>query len=155
MAQSDGTGMEISAADDHPVDRAKGLLFFVVGMVLAIAAIGGGIRTRGFIRDAYAAQGVVVALNAGSSHPEIEFTAASGEKISYPQGGMIFGYQKGDRVRVLYYPKDPSAYPCVDDFGALWFGSMLPGVIGLSFLVVGFALLKGSRRALRGAQRPS
>jgi hypothetical protein len=139
MAQSDGTG-KVSSAD--PVARAKGLLFFVLGAMLAVVAISIGIRTIGFIHDAESAPGVVVNLDFGGSHPQIAFTPMNGERVSYPQGGMIFGYKKGDRVRVLYYPKDPAAYPCIDDFGALWFSSMMPGFIGLTFLIVGFAQMR-------------
>ena len=139
MAQSDSAG-NISTAD--PLARAKGLLFFVLGVMLTIVAISAGIRTGGFIHDADAAPGVVVSVEFGSSHPQIAFTPKDGERISYPQGGMIFGYKKGDRVRVLYYPKDPAAYACIDDFGALWFASMMPGAIGLTFLIVGYTQMR-------------
>lgn len=147
MAQSDSTG-NISIAD--PVARAKGLLFFVLGVMLTVVAISAGIRTSGFIHDADASPGVVVAVPFGGSHPQIAFTPMNGTRISYPQGGMIFGYKKGDRVRVLYYPKDPAAYPCVDDFGALWFSCMMPGFIGLTFLIVGFTQM---RSKMRGTQQ--
>jgi hypothetical protein len=139
--------MEISRSNDATIDLAKGWLFVVVGVVLVAGAIASGFSTREFVRNSSVAPGVVVSLNAGGSHPEIEFTPVSGDKVSYPQGGMIFGYQKGDRVRVLYNPKDPSADPCVDDFGALWFWSILPGLIGLAFAVAGTAQIKGAGKS--------
>jgi Protein of unknown function (DUF3592) len=111
-----------------------GVLFVLLGIGLLIAAVTFAARTHGFKRDAAAAEGVVVRLNAGGSHPQIEFTTAAGQTISYPQGGFLFGYQPGDRVRVLYSPGEPARTACVDAFGALWFTSLLLGAMGLCFV---------------------
>lgn len=92
---------------------------------------------RSFLQKALSAPGVVSSLNAGGSHPEIEFTTASGEKISYAQGGLIFGYRPGQNVRVLYHPEDPRLSACVDAFGALWFAPLILLGLGLAVLVVG------------------
>ena len=90
----------------------------------------------------------MVRFNAGGSHPQIEFTAASGEKVSYPQGGVISGYHEGYRVRVVYYAKDPAAYPCVDNFGALWGSTTMIGVMGIVFFTSGFMLVRGANKLL-------
>ncbi|KIH82735.1 hypothetical protein UCMB321_3512 [Pseudomonas batumici] len=80
-------------------------------------------------------------MNAGGSHPEIAFTTRSGEKISYPQGGIIFGYQQNQPVRVYYLPEQPAGSAVVDDPGALWGPSGLLGCLGLMFTFVGLAIV--------------
>ncbi len=74
-----------------------------------------------FVKNAARAPGIVSALNAGGSHPQIEFVSQAGTAVSYPQGGLIFGYRTGDAVQVLYRPADPRRTACIDSFGALWF----------------------------------
>lgn len=86
----------------------------VIGLAISISV------TREFLDHAVTAQGRVVALNAGGSHPQIEFTNNRGEPISYPQGGWIGGYKVGDQVTVLYLPNSPNPRPTVDRFGAVW-----------------------------------
>src|SRR5262249_35098816 len=92
-------------------------------------------------RTAIRAEGVVVRLNAGGSHPQIDFTAASGAKISYPQGGLIFGYRPGQKVRVLYNPNNPGKTACIDTTGALWAVPILLAGIGLFLALTGFVNL--------------
>jgi hypothetical protein len=126
----------------------QGLLIAFLGLVLL--AIAGYLASEryGFLSRAQTAPGVVKALNAGGSHPQIEFTTASGEAVSYPQGGMIYGYQIGQPVQVFYRPEKPPATAVINDLGALWGTSALLGVIGLIFALAG--LLKFSR----GKRRP-
>jgi hypothetical protein len=88
-------------------------------------------------RTSLVADGVVTQLNFGGSHPQIEFTTRSGERVSYPQGGLIFGYREGDRVRVRYREADPSNSASLDSFGAIWFVPILLGGIGLICSVTG------------------
>ncbi len=73
-----------------------------------------------FLEVAQAVDGQVERLNAGGSHPQVAFTTATGQRISYPQGGMIFGYEPGQPVRVLYDPARLRLEPVLDTFGALW-----------------------------------
>lgn len=84
-------------------------------------------------------------MNAGGSHPQIDFTSVSGERISYPQGGFIFGYQVGEPVRVLYEAGRPAASAIVDDAGALWGNSAFLCGFGALFGIVGFRGLLGLR----------
>ena len=70
-----------------------------------------------FLPQAQRAPGVVTKLNAGGSHPEIEFTSADNQVISYPQGGMISGYEVGQPVQVLYLAEDPEMTAVVNDRG--------------------------------------
>lgn len=119
--------------------------FSLLGLGLLLA---GGFKTverYHFLRTAQEAQGTVSALNAGGSHPQIDFTSVSGERISYPQGGFIFGYQVGEPVRVLYEAGRPAASAIVDDAGALWGNSAFLCGFGALFGIVGFRGLLGLR----------
>ena len=120
-----------------------GALFIIIGVGLLAGAVAFGTSKRAFIREATIADGVVSRLNAGGSHPQIEFTTASGQRIEYPQGGLIFGYHPGDRVRVLYKHDDPSQSACIDAFGALWFTPILLCVLGFPCLIGGLLSVTG------------
>jgi hypothetical protein len=115
----------------------KGVLPMLVGVALLVAAAVLGARTRTFVHSAVAVKGVVESLNAGGSHPQIQFTTPSGERISYPQGGLIFGYKPGQEVRVLFDPHNPASTARIDTIGALWFDSILLSLLGLAFLAAG------------------
>jgi hypothetical protein len=116
-----------------------GVTFLVCGAVLVSVALALAAGRRDFVRTASVANGVVVRRNAGGSHPQIEFLTGSGQKVSYPQGGLIFGYKPGDNVRVRYDPAVPGTSACIDAFGALWAFPLFLGGIGLLFLVFGLA----------------
>lgn len=116
----------------------RGLAFGAVGLLMLVV-VGVEVNHRlAFLRDAQIADGHVERLNAGGSHPQVAFTTAAGERVSYPQGGMIFGYEPGQAVRVLYRPERPSLEPALDSFGALWGMTLMVALIGLTF--VGIAL---------------
>ena len=68
---------------------------------------------------AASAPGLVVKLDAGGVHPEIRFTTAAGQVVECPQGGMIWGYQVGDRVELLYEPANPFSSAVINRPGAL------------------------------------
>ncbi|OWP51089.1 DUF3592 domain-containing protein [Pseudomonas nitroreducens] len=127
----------------RPAEVMRGLLFGVIGLVcLAIVAYEVVDRVQ-FLRNARVADGQVESLNAGGSHPQVAFTTDGGQRISYPQNGLIFGYQQGQSVRVLYLPERAQASAIVDDFGALWGMTALLGLLGAAFAGVGLhSLLK-------------
>ncbi|MGA4637356.1 DUF3592 domain-containing protein [Pseudomonas solani] len=126
---------------DTPLPRLKGGLFALIGIaLLAAMAIQTSSRV-GFLQSALEADGNVVALNAGGSHPEIEFTDGTGTRISYPQGGWIYGYQVGMPVKVHYQADAPATSAVVDDFGALWGTSAFLGLLGSIFTVTGLMTL--------------
>jgi hypothetical protein len=117
--------------------RLGSVLFTVAGAILLAIAIYNAWNTFGFLRSAVRANGTVAALNAGGSHPQIAFQTATGEAISYPQGGLIFGMTPGDAVTVLYLADNPKLTATIDAVGALWFSTILTGGLGAVFLLAG------------------
>ncbi|SAI24392.1 Protein of uncharacterised function (DUF3592) [Bordetella ansorpii] len=124
----------------------RALLFTLVGLFL-VASTGYLCYERAqFIRHSQVADGRVVKLNAGGSHPQIEFDTADNQRISYPQGGMIFGYEAGRQVKVRYLAENPQATAVLDTFGALWGMDAMMGAVGFIFLALGLSSV------LRGGQ---
>ena len=127
-------------------DRLKGGVFAVVGLGVITGAAFGAVSTHHFVQMAAHAPGVVTRLNAGGSHPEIRFTAAAGQIVSYPQSGMISGYRPGERVSVLYDPRDPGDSPCLNAFGTLWLDWIMLLGLGAVFVGVGTLLMFGKAK---------
>ncbi|MCF7534112.1 DUF3592 domain-containing protein [Pseudomonas petrae] len=109
----------------------RSLIFGLAGVVMLAIAGSMAYWRYEFLSQAQRAPGVVSKLNAGGSHPEIEFTSADNQVISYAQGGMISGYEVGQPVQVLYLAEDPKMTAVIEDQGALWGDSALIGLIGL------------------------
>ena len=109
-------------------------IFLGVGIVLLGVAAITALNNWHWVQRSAVAPGRVAGLNAGGSHPEIAFTAASGEKISYPQGGLVAGWRVGDVVPVRYDPTKPSRDPCIDRVLAIW-------TVPLAFLFAGLVAI--------------
>ena len=75
--------------DNSALHGSKSIVSTLVGVGLMISAVCWAVFTWQFVTRAASAQGVVVKLNVGGAHPQIRFTAAAGEVVEYPQGGMI------------------------------------------------------------------
>ncbi|MGS7252940.1 DUF3592 domain-containing protein [Pseudomonas sp. SK] len=114
-------------------DLLRALVFLPLGLCLLYLTLWLVDDRLGFLAQAQRAQGTVSALNAGGSHPQIDFTDATGKVTSYPESGLIFGYAVGDQVGVLYRPEAPAASAIIDDRGALWGASLLAGLFALVF----------------------
>ncbi|MET3674596.1 MULTISPECIES: DUF3592 domain-containing protein [unclassified Pseudomonas] len=114
-------------------DLLRALVFIPLGLCLLSLTLWLVEDRLGFVAQAQRAQGNVSALNAGGSHPQIDFTDTTGNVISYPESGLIFGYAVGDQVGVLYRPEAPTATAIIDDRGALWGASLLAGLFALVF----------------------
>ena len=114
------------------------VLVLLTGLGLLAAAALAGVQTRRFVAVSAASEGVVSRLNAGGSHPQIEFHTADGSVVSYPQGGMIAGFRTGQPVRVLFDPANPRSTARADTFGSLWGGSVVLAVCGA--ILFGLAL---------------
>ena len=121
------------------------ILLAVVGAALVLGSLAWLRAEVRFGRSAARAAGEVVRLNAGGSHPEVRFETAAGQRVSYPQGGLVFGYAVGDRVAVLYDPARPRR-AVVDTPGARFGFAGIGVAAGVVFLAAAAA---GLRRALR------
>jgi hypothetical protein len=130
------------------------ILLIVTGVAVLTAAIVVAISVQSFARGAEKADGVVARLNAGGSHPQIEFTTASGLKVSYPQGGLIFGYHPRQKVGVLYSPDNPQQSARLDAFGALWGTPIILSIVAM-FLIASGLLMKPSTRSNRTTIEPA
>ncbi|MCA8093291.1 DUF3592 domain-containing protein [Burkholderia anthina] len=128
----------------------QAFFFLITGGVFLIAAILTYQDTSDFLRLSSVANGTVTELNHGGSHPEIEFTTQSGEKISYPQGGFIFGMAVGDEVSVRYLADAPRRTARLDQFGSMWFWTLATAMFAVVFLVIGIVSL---RQALMGRHK--
>lgn len=104
-------------------------------VLLAISAYM-GLARQTFLSEADIAPGMVISLNAGGAHPQIEFAASDGKTYRYPQGGMIYGYRTGQAVEVLYLQKNPQLTAVISDTGAIWGPAALIALIGLGFGVL-------------------
>jgi hypothetical protein len=124
--------------------RIGGIVFVLVGLTLLGLAVYTALGTVAFLRSASRANGTVSALNAGGSHPQITFQTESGKPISYPQGGLIFGYQPGDAVTVLYAAENPAGSATIDAIGALWAKVIWMGGLGTAMLLGGVFAARGS-----------
>lgn len=113
----------------------KVTLFSFVGVALMVGTLFWADSTRRFLARARPAAGEVVRLNAGGAHPEVRFTTATGQVVEYPQGGMIWGYRKGDHVEVLYDPQAPTDAPVLNTTGALWGFHTMTFLMGTGFVL--------------------
>lgn len=125
----------------------KAATLFSIGALLLIGATFNAVGVIRFVRSAVAADGRVSKLNAGGSHPQIEFTTGEGERVSYPQGGLIFGFKPNDRVTVLYDVTNPRRTATVDRFGALWFWSLMLASLGLAAIWGGWSTFSDTKEA--------
>ncbi|MFM0740604.1 DUF3592 domain-containing protein [Paraburkholderia xenovorans] len=102
------------------IRRFKAIIFSMIWIGCLIGLAISVRETKNFLNTAVEASGRVVALNAGGSHPQIEFIARSGERVSYPQGGWVGGYRVGDQVQVLYWESSPRTSATINRTGAIW-----------------------------------
>ncbi|WP_248802838.1 DUF3592 domain-containing protein [Pseudomonas sp. MWU13-2100] len=114
-------------------DLPRALIFIPLGLCLLYLTLWLVEDRLGFLALAQRAEGHVSALNAGGSHPQIDFTDATGKAVSYPESGFIFGYAVGDSVTVLYRADAPSSTAIIEDHGALWGASLLAGLFAIVF----------------------
>ena len=129
------------------MERVRAVIMLAIGVALLGAALASALSVRRFTRESSLADGRVIKLNAGGSHPEIMFTTRGGERVSYPQGGLIAGYSVGDAVRVRYREADPKRSATLDTFGALFFWPVLLVVLGGGLAVASAIALAAARRS--------
>lgn len=116
------------------LNRAAKILFTFIGGFLILTSLLSIWSKRDFAKRASHVEGRVSRLHVGGSHPEIEYSA-EGKNFRYPQGGMIFGYQVGETVEVLYDPQNPGK-AILNRFGALYGFHAVFLVMGIAFIAV-------------------
>jgi Protein of unknown function (DUF3592) len=124
---------EITNSSSYITQILKYGLFALVGIVIIIGVLVSANNIRNFMKNSFSAKGTVVALNAGGSHPKIKFTTQEDKEIEYSQNGLIFGYQVGDEVMILYNPQNPQD-ASINTFGALWGFHLLGFILGICFI---------------------
>lgn len=146
-------GSDIENTSMQKSKLVSGIFSLIVGGIALIAAMLTYQDTENFLRISSSAPGKVTALNHGSSHPEIEFTSKAGEKISYSQGGFIFGMRVGDAVHVRYLAAAPRPTARLDRFGSIWFWTLTTGMFFVAFSTIGIVTLiqfsKNRHKAIR------
>ena len=115
--------------------QPRHVLLFAGVLLLAGAAVT-ALHTNRFIAHAAMRPGAVTRLNAGGSHPQINFTTQDGTLVSYPQGGMVAGFTAGQPVQVLFDPANPRATARVRSFGSLWGSSTTLAICGIVLLAL-------------------
>lgn len=120
----------------------RGVILLMIGLVALALSCCLALERKRFLETAQRAPGEVVARNAGGAHPEIRFVDHAGEVISYPQGGLIWGYREGMQVEVLYEPNHPRRSAVVRDAGALWGVPALFGAVGGVLILGGICALR-------------
>jgi hypothetical protein len=131
-----------------PLSIAK-YLFVLLGAGMFIGAIAWHSSTRHFLAHASRTQGTVVALlprysnNNGSTtySPVVRFNDGSRDiQFTSSSSSNPPGYNTGESVPVLYLESNP-ANAKIDSFFSLWGGSLIIGILGGAFLLLGCGLI--------------
>ena len=133
-------------------DLLRALIFLPLGLFLLCFSVWLIQYQLDFLAHAQRAEGHVSALNAGGSHPQIDFADATGKAVSFPQGGLIFGYAVGDSVTVLYRAESPSSTASLESLGALWGANLMVGMFAIVFTAGGGTHLAAWIRRSKTAQ---
>ncbi|WP_263147170.1 DUF3592 domain-containing protein [Pseudomonas sp. RIT-PI-AD] len=139
----------------EPQETLQGMLCSLAGLVFLVIAGFCYASHVAFLERAERAEGVVVKLNAGAAHPEIEFTSRAGARVSYPQGGFHGSYEVGERVHDLYDPASPGNTATTDYFGAQWSGVIITLALATGFLAQGLYKIYWVRAARRRGPAPA
>ncbi|MDN7429391.1 DUF3592 domain-containing protein [Burkholderia sp. AU45388] len=115
----------------------KGISAIVIGVGLLVAAAISAQSTRAFLRTSIVVPGLVVKLNVGGYHPEIQFTTKAGQHISYPQGGIVTKVELGQRVEVRYQADDPDGSATMNVFAAIWDSTIVFASMGVVAIACG------------------
>jgi hypothetical protein len=125
-------------------------IFVLVGVAMLIAAAREFGRRRACFRNSATASGTIIALAENrdrdeiSYFPEVQFHTSSGQAITFRSGMGSSTEAKGigDSVTVRY-SLDPPHVAEIDAFMPLWGLTLVFGVLGGVFLLVGAGILTG------------
>jgi hypothetical protein len=178
VAEPDAFAAEPESDGQPPIKLVAGVPFgcllgaipFVVfGLVLLAWGVQSGLSLWAFTARAAATQGTVVRLDnriPGQGHSNTQCRAV----VSYQVGGQtheVYGYlqmkpgasgwpkgfQVGDLVNLRYDPDRPAEAKL--DSSYVWVGPLIPGAIGLIFLLLGVGLIWSERRKRRVQWKPT
>ena len=125
-------------------------VFALVGGVMLIAAGRQFTRRRAFVRHSALASGTIVALIENrerdeiSYFPKVRFQTLSGREVVFQSemAGSSEAGRIGAAVAVRYRPDQPHVAE-IDSFMSLWGLTLLFGLLGAVFLLVGLGILSG------------
>ncbi len=117
------------------------MLFGIAKMAVALFLYQG---TQSFLTEAARAEGTVVNfMQTDSSHgvtyaPVVHFVNRNNETTVFVSSTSSNppGYEKGEKVEVLYFPAKPQDAR-INSFFSLWGGSVIFGVMGTIFFLIG------------------
>ena len=127
----------------------------VTGPIFITLALGFGIYTGLFLHGSVAADGTVVSLdlvrdnenNSLTYSPVFTFAATDGNAyiVSSSVSSNPPSFKAGERVRVLYEPKDPTGAK-IGTFWQLWTMPVVFRILGVTASLVGYVLFRSERR---------
>jgi hypothetical protein len=130
--------------------RLMYVVFLMIGIGGLVASALTYRHSRAFIAGAERSDGEVVDLeynrrpgdSTGMYCPVFQFMTEDGNKITVKSGirGSTPSYHRGDRVTVLYDPKNPEN-AAIESFVELYFLPMVFGLIGVGFTFAGGGML--------------
>ena len=132
-------------------------VFTLVGIGMLVGALLVYRSTSSFLTEAAKTEGTVVELAKSRSsdsttyRPVVQFTSQSGQAIEFVSstGSNPPSYSKGQKVEVLYLPKDPKNAK-ISGFFSLWGGSAILGGMGGVFFLIGTGIiLAGTMKSRR------
>lgn len=119
-------------------------VFTFVGIAMLAGAFFLYQETRSFLAEAARTEGTVVNfMQTYSNHavtyaPVVHFVNRNNEAIVFVSSTATNppGYEKGEKVEVLYFPAKPQEAR-INSFFPLWGGSVILGVMGAIFFLIG------------------
>jgi hypothetical protein len=89
-----------------------------------------------FVRSSSTATGTVVRLNAGGKHPQIEFTANNGQRVTFSGSSFLHFTEIGEQVDVRYNPARPGQ-AFIDGIWSIWGWSVIASAVGFILALAG------------------
>jgi hypothetical protein len=125
-------------------ERIQAAIFVAAGVGMLLLAAAVGYEKTEFLAQARRAEGLIVALEAGTSHVRVEFTDHAGNIVVFPGNGRV-RHRVGERVPVVYSEAEPLASAELDEPGSVWNWTVSLACLGLAFCVVGTYILRKRR----------
>ena len=123
-------------------------IFLTIGLIFLAGALYFYLSKQDFLKKANIAQGTVIELvrkktdKSTTYSPVILFTTKEGNEIKFTSSisSSPPSYNEGERVEVLYDPKNPKE-ASINSFASLWIGPLVLGVLGIVFFLIGFFIV--------------